>query len=114
MIFEEVCLITNDVLRLANFYKMILETTSDCEDTIHQKIITQGTALAIYNNGNVKETKNENMSMAFTVENVDDEYGRLQQLGVNIVEPPTTRPWGARNMLFTDPDGNTVVFRSFI
>lgn len=28
-------------------------------------------------------------------------------------EPPTQRPWGARNMSFLDPDGNLITFRSF-
>jgi len=112
MIFAEVCLLTTNVSRLAEFYKKILQTTSDCDDEIHQAIMTAGAALTIYNNGNVKKGKNENMVIAFTVDNVDEEFIRLQQLGVKVIEPPTTRPWGARNMLFDDPDGNHVVFRS--
>ncbi|MGZ9585830.1 VOC family protein [Paenibacillus marinisediminis] len=112
MIFAGVCLITDDVPKLAEFYKLILKTTSDCDDTIHQEIRTNGAALAIFNNGEVKETRNENMSIAFEVENVDEEYDRLKSLGVHFIEPPTTRPWGCRSMMFTDPDGNHVVFRS--
>jgi predicted enzyme related to lactoylglutathione lyase len=113
MIFAEVCLLTQDVPRLARFYKKVLKTTSDCDDKIHQAMITNGATLTIYNNGEVKNVKNENIVIAFTVEDVDKEFERLQQLGIKILEPPTTRPWGARNMLFTDPDGNHVVFRSF-
>ena len=30
-----------------------------------------------------------------------------------IIDEPTMRPWGAKNMRFCDPDGNFVVFRSF-
>lgn len=112
MIFAEVCLITKDVKKLADFYKMILNTTSDCDDDTHQEIITIGAALTIYNNGDVKNTRNENFAIAFTVNNVDEEFKRLQQLGVEIIEQPTTRPWGARNMHFIDPDGNHVYFRS--
>lgn len=113
MIFAEVCLMTTNVPRLAEFYKMVLKTTSDCDDDIHQAIKTTGVALTIYNNGKVKNSKNENMVIAFTVENVDEEFERLNQLGVKITELPTTRSWGARNMYFEDPDGNHVVFRSF-
>ena len=53
------------------------------------------------------------MSMAFTVDNVDDEFVRLTSLGIKIIDEPTMRPWGAKNMRFCDPDGNFVVFRSF-
>jgi predicted enzyme related to lactoylglutathione lyase len=114
VIFAEVCLLTTNVPRLAEFYKMVLKTTSDCDDEVHQAIMTTGATLAIYNNGEVINSKNENMIIAFTVDNVDEEFERLQQLGVRIIESPTTRPWGARNMLFADPDGNHVVFRSII
>ena len=50
---------------------------------------------------------------AFTVENVDIEFERLKALGVEIVDPPTLRPWGAKNMSFLDPDNNLITFRSF-
>jgi predicted enzyme related to lactoylglutathione lyase len=113
MIFAEVCLKTNNVRRLADFYKIILNTTSDCDDDVHQIIHTSGATLSIYNDGNVIENKNYNLALAFTVESVDDEYQRLGGMGVKILEPPTTRPWGARNMLFEDPDGNQIAFRCF-
>ena len=35
---------------------------------------------------------NANMSMAFTVDDVDEEFVRLQKLGVSIINPPTIRP----------------------
>jgi predicted enzyme related to lactoylglutathione lyase len=113
MIFAEVCLLTKNVPELAEFYKTVLKTTSDCNDDIHQAIMTNGAMLTIYNNGEVSDNKNKNMVIAFTVDNVDEEYERLIGLGIKILEPPTTRPWGARNMIFEDPDGNQVVFRCF-
>lgn len=113
LILAEVSLLTNDVLKLADFYKTILNTTSDGDDEIHQEILTKGAALTIYNDGTKKNNNNQNICIAFTVENVDEEYERLKNLGAKIIEPPTTRPWGARNMHFCDPDGNHVYFRSF-
>ena len=113
MILAEVCLLTNNVLRMAEFYKAVLNTTSDSDDEVHQEIFTNGTTLTIYNDGNEKNNSNQNMCIAFTVESVDDEFERLKQLGVDILEPPITRPWGARNMHFCDPDGNHIYFRSF-
>ena len=41
----EVCLLTNDVPRLASFYKRLLEVENDSDDAIHQFILTEGTAL---------------------------------------------------------------------
>ena len=43
---------------------------------------------------------------------MDYEYERLMAMGVEIIDIPTTRPWGARNMSFMDPDGNMIFFRS--
>jgi len=36
------------------------------------------------------------------------EYERIKALGVEWVLPPTTQPWGNRNMIFRDPEGNLI------
>lgn len=113
MILGEVCLETNDVKGLADFYRKILGIQGNCHDEVHQFIITEGTTLSVYNDGKLKNNTNQNISLAFTVEDVDDEYHKLIQLGVNIIDPPTLQPWGAKNMHFCDPDGNHIYFRSF-
>lgn len=46
--------------------------------------------------------------------NIQASIERLSNLGVKILVPQTNRPWGARNMTFEDPDGNQIVFRSFL
>jgi len=112
MIFEGICLITNDVKRLSEFYQKVLQTTSDSDDDIHQEIKTKGAFLSILYCEQAKKG-NPYMSMAFTVDDVDDEFVRLKSLGIKIIDEPTVRPWGAKNMRFCDPDGNFVVFRSF-
>ena len=88
MIFSGICLLTKDVKRLSYFYQKILQTTSDCDDEVHQEIHTQGAFLAIlkYDDAN---GGNPNMSMAFTVDDVDTEYLRLKELGVEILDEPT-------------------------
>ncbi|HEX3076112.1 MAG TPA: VOC family protein [Lachnospiraceae bacterium] len=113
MVLAEVSLLTNDVLTLSDFYRKVLDTTTNSEDEVHQELKTEGVALTIYNDGTRKNNMNQNMCIAFTVEDVDKEYEKLLQLGVTVIEPPTTRPWGARNMHFCDPDGNHIYFRSF-
>ncbi|HWT77162.1 MAG TPA: VOC family protein [Mobilitalea sp.] len=113
MFLAEVCIETNDVIKLAGFYRSILGIESYDKDEVHQVVVNEDVSLTVYNDGQPKNNQNQNISLAFTVDNVDTEYERLLKLGVTILEPPTTRPWGARNMHFCDPDGNHIYFRSF-
>lgn len=108
----EVCIETNDVVKIADFYKKILNISSDCKDEVHQFIITEGTCLTVYNNGEVKNNQNQNISLAFTVEDIDEEYKRLLNLGIPVIDSPKLQPWGAKNMHLCDPDGNHIYFRS--
>ncbi len=112
MVLGEVCLLTDDVIRLARFYKELLGVENGSDDPVHQIILTGEPALAIYNDGSEKKNASQNICLAFTVEDVDKEYARLLTMGVEIIEKPAWRPWGARNMSFRDPDGNTVYFRN--
>ena len=108
----EVCLLTNDVRRLAAFYKQLLDAENGSDDEIHQFILTEETTLTIYNDGTVKNNQNQNICLAFTVEDMDGAYKKAQALGAKIIEPPTLRPWGAVSMSFYDPDHNMIFFRS--
>lgn len=110
----EVGLLSNDVLRLANFYKAFLGIENGSDDRIHQTIIDEETMLTIYNDGSMKKNNNQNICLAFTVADVDKEYYKLLKLGVEIIEKPTMRPWGAKNMSFYDPDRNIIYLRTFI
>ena len=109
----EVYLLTNDVKRLAGFYKQLLETENDSDDETHQFILSEGTALTVYNDGTAKNNQNQNICLAFTVEDIEKAYEKVLSLGARIIEPPTKRPWGAINMSFYDPDNNMVFFRCF-
>ena len=61
----------------------------------------------------IKDDRNQNTCLAFTVENIEKEYDRVLLLGVKIIEPLTKRPWGAVNMNFYDPDNDLIYFRQF-
>lgn len=111
MIIGEVCLLTNDVRKLADFYKKLLEIENNSDDDTHQYIISEGTTLTVYNDGTEKNNKNQNIWLAFTVEDIEEEYRNVQALGAKIIEPPTKRPWGTVNMSFYDPDNNVIYFR---
>ena len=108
----EVGLLTNDVVRLADFYKFLLEVQNGSSDEVHQTIISEETMLTIYNDGSRKNNNNNNICIAFTVEDVDREYQRLLETGAKIMDKPETRPWGARYLSLLDPDGNRIYLRS--
>ena len=109
----EVSLLTNNVVKLADFYKALLEINNDSNDEVHQTIIAEETMLTIYNDGSIKNNDNQNMCIAFTVDNIEKEYQKVLALGAEIIEKPTKRPWGAVNMSFYDPDRNVIYLRSF-
>jgi len=109
----EVCLNTNDVVKLANFYKELLEIENSSNDEGHQILISEETQFTIYNDGSKKNNNNRNICLAFTVDDVEKEYQKLLEMGAEIIEMPTKRPWGTTNMSFYDPDGNVIYFRSF-
>ena len=113
MTIGEVCLLTNDVPKLAAFYKQLLGVENNSDDETHQFIITEGTTLTVYNDGTVKNNQNRNICLAFTVDDIEKAYEKVLALGARIIEPPAKRPWGAVNMSFYDPDNNMIFFRSF-
>jgi uncharacterized glyoxalase superfamily protein PhnB len=51
---------------------------------------------------------NRSVILDFEVDNVDAEYERLQESVSDWVMPPKVMPWGARAIVFRDPDGNLV------
>lgn len=109
----EVSLLTNDVRTLANFYKQLLEVDNGSDDEVHQVIISEETMLTVYNDGTAKNNQNQNICLAFTVEDIDEAYKKVIKLGAEIIESPMVRPWGATNMSFYDPDRNVIYLRSF-
>jgi uncharacterized glyoxalase superfamily protein PhnB len=44
----------------------------------------------------------------FSVSDVDREFERIRAFHVDWVHPPTDQPWGARAMMFRDPEGHPV------
>jgi uncharacterized glyoxalase superfamily protein PhnB len=116
MRLQEVCLITDDVIALSKFYEKVLKTTSDGNE-IHAGVKTEGVCLSIYLRKAAKEdmslnfpSKTSSFTLGFHVEDVDSEYERLKRLGVEILNKPTTHPWGSRSMQFKDIDGNVITF----
>ncbi|MCF0055026.1 VOC family protein [Dyadobacter sp. CY356] len=120
MKFVSIRIITNNIKPLVRFYEHIsgLSTIQYTED--FAELHTESIVLAI---GSVRTLQlfggshlatpesNRSVILEFRVDDVDAAYHRLAEyLGENIVQMPTTMPWGNRSMLFRDPDGNLVNF----
>lgn len=66
--------------------------------------------LAFFGEGIAQAADNKSLIIEFLVEHVDEEYERIKELTNDIVQKPTTMPWGNRSLLFRDPDGNLINF----
>lgn len=49
--------------------------------------------------------KADGLLVVFTVEDIDEQYAKLQGAGVEIVTPIETEPWGERYFQMADPNG---------
>ena len=112
-----VCLVTDDVGRLASFYESVLQLAGQGDD--QYAYFQVGTVLlSIFSTlgmegmapGSTAGAGTGRWAVEIEVEDVDAEYARLTSLGVDFVKPLRTEPWGARSFWFRDPDGNVVDF----
>ncbi|MDO7743186.1 MAG: VOC family protein [Pedobacter sp.] len=53
---------------------------------------------------------NNSVIIEFRVANVDEQYEKIKDLLSEIIQEPTTMPWGNRSLMFRDPDGNLINF----
>lgn len=119
MRFSGICLVTEDVSALVRFYAPIFGCEAEGDD-VHAEFHVGGLNLAIFSRagmeqmapGSMRGAGSGNITIAFEVQDVDAEYGRLSEMSVEMVKPPQTHPWGARAFWFRDPDGNIVDFFS--
>ena len=58
--------------------------------------------------GAISPKANRSVLVEFEVDDVDDEFARLQPGAADVVLAPATMPWGNRSALVRDPDGNIV------
>lgn len=118
-----VCLFTDNVQKLANFYAMALGVPVPSDNAVYVQFNLDGGAyLSIYqideqnslapNSAELRH--NRSTILEFHVDDVDKEYERLTEVGVEWVKHPTTQEWGNRSVYFRDPDGNLVNFYSRI
>ena len=111
-------IITADIKRLVQFLEKITGLTATWYTEDFAEIITGTSTLAIGSTRTMalfgvdvaQPASNKSVIIEFRVEDVDAEYERVKDLISDIVQKPTTMPWGNRSLLFRDPDGNLINF----
>ena len=118
MNFVSIRVITDDVARLVGFYEQVTGVTATWSTPDFAELTTPACTLAIastrtvalFGTDSARPAANHSVITEFRVADVDAEYDRLTPLDCEIVQKPTTMPWGNRSLLFRDPDGNLINF----
>jgi predicted enzyme related to lactoylglutathione lyase len=116
MNFVSVRIITKDIKPLIAFYEDVVGlraswyTEEFAELTTPSCTIAIGSekTMALFCQGAARGADNHSVILEFLVGDVDREYDRMKTSLTEIVQHPTTQPWGNRSCLFRDPDGNLV------
>ncbi|WP_069173774.1 VOC family protein [Streptomyces griseus] len=111
-------IITGDVARLVDFYERVTGVAANWSTEDFAELRTASATLAIagtrtvpmFAPGAARPADNHSVIIEFLVEDVDRVHGNLKGFVADIVQEPTTMPWGNRSLLFRDPDGTLVNF----
>jgi len=111
-------IITADIKASVHFFEKATGTTATWLTDDFAEIVTSSITLAIastrtlafFGEDVAQAAANKSVIIEFLVEHVDAEYERIKELTNDIVQKPTTMPWGNRSLLFRDPDGNLINF----
>lgn len=107
----------DDVTASAAFVKDHFAFTEDMSDDGFVSLSRQDagfnliflrTGLATFKPERLRDRRVDGLLIVFVVEDIDDEYVRLQQEGVVITTAIETEPWGERFFQVTDPNGVTI------
>jgi predicted enzyme related to lactoylglutathione lyase len=119
MNFVSIRVITADIKRLVRFYEQItgIAVTMYTEDFGELKTpagtlaIGSTRTLQLFGGDVARPADNHTVIIEFRVGDVDAEFRRLADvIDQDVVQAPTTMPWGNRSLMFRDPDGNLVNF----
>jgi catechol 2,3-dioxygenase-like lactoylglutathione lyase family enzyme len=119
-------LFVNDMEKMVKFYRDIIGFETDWHGDQNAEFKAGNCRLIMFGRKdfknmvskefNYQKGLNGTMEIAFnlkTYDEVDKEYNRLMDLGVESVFPPTTMPWGQRTCYVADPEGNLLEIGSF-
>jgi catechol 2,3-dioxygenase-like lactoylglutathione lyase family enzyme len=115
------CVLTDDIDRMANFYREVLQLEPRSRDAYREFQTTPGIFslwsraefTRIVGERAAEQVGHGSVMLEFQVDDADAEHARLHNLQdavIDFVLPPTTLPWGNRSIYFRDPDGNLINF----
>jgi catechol 2,3-dioxygenase-like lactoylglutathione lyase family enzyme len=119
MYFVSTRVITGDVARMVAFYEGATGLRASWANEDFAELSTPGGAtlaigstrtVALFAPGAAAPGENRSVITEFLVEDVDAVYRGLADADADLVNEPTTMPWGNRSLLVRDPDGNLVNF----
>ena len=115
MKFTSLRLITTDPKRLVDFYERLRGVQAVWANEAFAELALAPFTLAITSFPAVpakpdapRPGVSSSLIIEFLVDDVDAEYDRLTPWVTDLVNSPTTMPWGNRSLLLRDPDGNLV------
>ncbi|WP_405705159.1 VOC family protein [Streptomyces sp. NBC_00069] len=118
MDFVSIRIITGDVARLVDFYERATGVEADWSTEDFAELRTTSATLAIagtrtvplFAPGAARPADNHSVIVEFLVDDVDHVHQNMTGSTEDLVQAPTTMPWGNRSLLLRDPDGNLVNF----
>ncbi|PWN69445.1 glyoxalase [Chryseobacterium phosphatilyticum] len=111
-------IITKDIQQSVHFYEKAIGLTAQWYTEDFAELSTETITIAIGSTRTMKmfgdnleeSTGSQTSIIEFLVSDVDVEYQKIKGLTGQVVQEPTTMPWGNRSLLFRDPDGNLINF----
>ncbi|RLV49823.1 VOC family protein [Nocardioides mangrovicus] len=109
-------IITDDIDRLVEFYERLTGVQASRPTPFFAELRLETGLLAFASPATVAmlgehaphPTDNRSVLLEFLVDDADNAFQALREHLADIVQEPTTMPWGNRSAVFLDPDGNTV------
>jgi catechol 2,3-dioxygenase-like lactoylglutathione lyase family enzyme len=116
MNFVSIRLITADIKRLVSFYERITglppiwytEDFAELSTPTSTLAIGSTRTMQLFGTAMLTSTRGGSAIIEFLVPDVDATYEKVKAIVTDVVQTPTTMPWGNRSLLFRDPDGTLV------
>lgn len=119
MAFSSIRIITANIKQLVSFYEKVTGTPfkwytddfAELRTPLGTLAIGSTRTLALFGGDGIADAaSNRSVIIEFQVDDVDSKYQQLSGILGEVVQQPTTMPWGNRSLLFRDTDGNLVNF----
>jgi uncharacterized glyoxalase superfamily protein PhnB len=117
MSLKQTRLVTTDVAKLTQFYESVTQAKAEVLSSGYAQFqnepckglaVVELASTQAYGDGVAQAAANRSVILDFEVADVDAEYERLQEIVSDWVMAPKVMPWGARAIVFRDPDGNLI------